>query len=274
MRPEAKRKKPDKKRPGIVTLITDFGLTGEYTGAMKGAILTVNPFCQVVDVTHQIQPQNILQAAYVLKNTYPYFPPGAVHLVVVDPGVGTWRRPVILKKEEHFFVGPDNGVFTFISSGQQIEGYEIIPRKIFRSPLSRTFHGRDIFAPVAGYLARGVNPERFGPPAENWQTVAWPNPAVKGKKLVGKIIFVDSYGNLITNISRQDYGALLASRPFQIKGKGWRINRLHDTYDRVASGEPLALFGSSGLLEIAVNRGDAHKTLSLNQGDLLSLILS
>jgi len=149
---------PGKSR-GIVTLITDFGLLGGYVGAMKGAILKVNPRCQVVDVTHQIEPQDVLQASFILKNTYPYYPAGTVHVVVVDPGVGSSRRPIILKKEEHIFVGPDNGVFTLVLSGRgKTEGYEITRKEFFLAPLSDTFHGRDLFAPVAGYLSLGMEP--------------------------------------------------------------------------------------------------------------------
>ncbi|MFH1757295.1 MAG: SAM-dependent chlorinase/fluorinase [Pseudomonadota bacterium] len=261
------RKKPS----GIVTLITDFGLMGEYAGAMKGAILNVNPRCQVVDITHQVAAQDVLQASFILKNTYPYYPVGTVHIVMVDPGVGTQRKPVVLKKEGHFFVGPDNGVFTFVLSGEKNDGYEITRQKLFLSPLSPTFHGRDIFAPVAGHLSLGMDARRLGPRLKEFIRVEWPRPEIKGKQLVGRILFADAFGNLITNISRGEYGPQIGDRPWQIKGKSWRIDRLQETYPDVHPGQPLALFGSAGLLEIAVNRGNAQLNLGLKPGDLISI---
>ena len=255
---------------GIVTLITDFGLLDEYAGAMKGAILKVNPRCQIIDVTHQVEPQDVRRAAFVLRNTYPYYPAGTVHMVVVDPGVGTQRRPVILHKSGHYFVGPDNGVFTFvISANGKTEGYEITRREFFLSPPSETFHGRDIFAPVAGHLSLGREPKRFGPRAAGFARAEWPRPRLKGGKLLGQILFSDSFGNLITNISREEYGLLSAGRPLRIKGKGWRIDRIHRTYGQGKTGEPMALFGSSGLLEIAVCGGSAKKDFGLKPGDRL-----
>ena len=259
---------------GIVTLITDFGLRDEYAGAMKGAILKVNPRCKVIDVTHQIGPQDVQRAAFVLKNTYPYYPAGTVHLVVVDPGVGTRRRPVILQKGGHFFVGPDNGVFTFVlSAAGRTGGYEIARRKFFLSPLSETFHGRDIFAPVAGHLSLGQEPKRFGPRAGGFVRAEWPRPRPKGGKLLGQILFSDSFGNLITNISHEEYGSLMTDRPLRIHEKGWRIDRLHRTYGEGKNGEPMALFGSSGMLEIAVAGGNAQKELGLKRGGRLVVTL-
>jgi S-adenosylmethionine hydrolase len=255
---------------GIVTLITDFGLLEEYAGAMKGAILKVNPRCQIIDVTHRIEPQDVLRAAFVLRNTYPYYPAGTVHMVIVDPGVGTWRRPVILHKGGHFFVGPDNGVFTFVlSASGETGGYEITRREFFLSPLSETFHGRDIFGPVAGHLSLGQAPRRFGPRAGGFVRAEWPRPRLKGEKLLGQILFSDSFGNLVTNISREEYGSLSGGRPLRINGKGWHIDRIHRTYGQGKFGAPLALFGSSGLLEIAVSGGSAKRDLGLKAGDRL-----
>ena len=260
---------------GIVTLITDFGFLGEYVGAMKGAILKVNPRCQVIDVTHQIEPQDVLRASFILQNTYPFYPTGTVHVVVVDPGVGLSRRPVVLKKNGHFFVGPDNGVFTFLLSDKgRTEGYEITRREFFLSPLSETFHGRDLFAPVAGHLSLGKDPSRFGPRVGGFVRVKWPAPRMQGKNLLGRILFSDSFGNLITNIAREEYGRMMKDRPLQIKGKGWRIDRVHRTYGQGKPGQPIALFGSAGLLEIAVNRSSAKKTLGLRPGDRLTIALS
>ncbi len=257
-----------RKRSGIVTLITDFGPKGEYSGALKGVILKINPRCQVIDITHQIAPHDIQEASFVLRNIFSYYPTGTVHVVVVDPGVGTKRRPIILKKAGSFFVGPDNGIFSSILSGKgRVEGYEITRQDFFLTPVSTTFHGRDIFAPVAGYLSRGKDPSLFGPRVEDFIRTSWPQPLVKKQKLLGQVLWLDSFGNLITNISREDYERIIEGGNLQIKGKGWKIQRLHRTYGEGQPGEPLALFGSTGFLELTVNQGCARKILSLNPGD-------
>ncbi len=264
-------RKGRKERSGIVTLISDFGLSGEYAGAMKGAILRVNPRCQMVDITHQIPAQDVFQASFVLKNTYPYFPGGTVHLVVVDPGVGTQRKPVALKKDGHFFVGPDNGVFGLIGEEGGSEGYEITLRKLFLSPLSSTFHGRDIFGPVAGHLSLGMDPRRLGPRLKGLVRLERPRPTAQGKQWVGQVLFADTFGNLVTNISREEFRSWVDDHPFQIKAKRWRLDRLQKTYQEVPPGRPLALFGSTGMLEIAVNRGSAQLALGLKPGDGISI---
>ena len=262
------------RRPEIVTLLTDFGLKGEYSGAMKGVILKINPRCQVVDITHQITPQNIQEASFVLSSIYPYYPSGTVHVVVVDPGVGTKRRPIILQKDGFFFVGPDNGVFTSILSGKgKITGYEISRKEFFLTPISETFHGRDIFAPVAGLLSLGKAPKLFGPRIEGFIQTRWPQPRIKGGKILGQVLWADSFGNLITNISRKGYERLIGGHSIQIKGKGWQIKRLYRTYEQGQPGEPLALFGSMGRLELAVNQGCARKILGLNPGDPVIITL-
>lgn len=263
-----------KESPGIVTLITDFGTQGEYSGGMKGAILRVNPCCQVVDVTHQIDPQNILQASWVLRCSYLYFPPGTIHVVVVDPGVGTSRRAIVLKKDGYFFVGPDNGVFTWVFSKKgKASVYEITESQFFLSPGSDTFHGRDIFAPVAGHLSLGLKPSSLGPGVKDWVTIAWPIPRLLKGKLEAQILWADSFGNLITSVSRETYGRLLEGRPISIRRKGWRIERVQRTYSQSPAGQPLALFGSGGLLEISVNRGSAQNILGLKPGDPIAIKL-
>jgi hypothetical protein len=263
-----------KKGPGIITLITDFGRKGEYSGAMKGAILRVNPRCQIVDITHEIEPQNILQASWVLKNSYSYYPPGTIHVVVADPGVGTARRAIVLQKEKYSFVGPDNGVFTWILSPEaRGSAYEITNRNFFLAPLSDTFHGRDIFAPVAGHLSLGLEPRFLGPRVRDLVTIDWPSPRLSKNALGAMILWADSFGNLITNVSRQEYGPKLEGRPILIKGRGWRIDQIHRTYGESRAGQPVALFGSGGLLEISVNRGNAFNILGLKPGDPVTIKL-
>lgn len=257
-----------------MTLITDFGVTGEYAGAVKGAILKVNPLCQIVDITHQIEPQNIWQASLVLKSSYPYYPSGTIHVVVVDPGVGTARRAIVLEKKGYFFIGPDNGVFSWVLSQEgKLSAHEITQRKFFLSPPSNTFHGRDIFAPVAGHLSLGLKPKLLGPKAKNLVTIDWPKPRLSGGKLQGQILGVDSFGNLITNIPEEEYGPKMEGRPVQIRGRGWHIDRVDRTYGQGQPGQPMALFGSGGWLEIAVNRGNAMHTLGLKPGDSITIRL-
>lgn len=255
------------KPSGIITLTSDFGYGGEYVGVMKGVILRINPKCQLIDITHQISPQNIFQASLVLQNSYSFFPKGTIHMVIVDPGVGTARRPIIIKKEGYFFVGPDNGVFTPIIKEGKFTAFEITFRPSLKWPESSTFHGRDIFAPTAAYLSLGKEAQKFGPPIANLQRLDWPLPVLKGQKVIGQILLADPFGNLITNITRDFFESQIASRRFQIKGKGWSISCLQKTYDQVPVGQPLALFGSAGFLEIAINRGNASQALQLKPGD-------
>jgi S-adenosylmethionine hydrolase len=261
-------------RPGIVTLITDFGTKGEYSGAMKGAILRVNPCCHIVDITHQVEPQDILQASWILRKSYPYYPPGTIHVVVVDPGVGTGRKAILLEKNGCYFVGPDNGVFTWVFSEKgKTSVHEITKTRFFLSPLSDTFHGRDIFAPVAGHLSLSLKPKLFGPRIKDWVTIDWPSPRLSGGKLQGQILWPDSFGNLITNVSHEEYGQRLLGRSIVIKGKGWFIDRISRTYGQGRPGQPLALFGSGGFLEIAVSRGNALNALGLKPGNSFTIEL-
>lgn len=261
------------KARGIITLLTDFGYAGEYVGVMKGVILSINPQCQLVDLTHQIAAQNILQAAFVLHNSYRFFPKGTIHLVVVDPGVGTERRPIILRKDGYFFVGPDNGVFSLVLHGGKYAAVEISPLSFSKFPLSSTFHGRDIFAPVAAHLSLGIGMRKFGPPLTNLQKITWPQPIIKGNKIIGQVILVDSFGNLITNIDRQFFVSQIASRQFKIKIKKRSLSCLQETYAQVPEGKLLALWGSAGYLEIAVNRGHAQLLLKMKPGDPIVISL-
>lgn len=256
------------KPSGIVTLITDFGHRGEYVGAMKGAILKVNPRCQIADITHAITPQNIPEASLILGNCYSYFPKGTVHVVVVDPGVGSKRRPIVLRKKDYLFVGPDNGVFSSILSGEgESAGYEITRKTFFLSPVSRTFHGRDIFAPVAGHLSRGLRPQEVGPRIRDFVRLEFPRPRQEGNRFIGQVLWADSFGNLITNFPQEEFEDKLTDHSFVIKGRKWRIDRLDPIYSQGRPRKPMALFGSSGRLEIAINQGNAQSELGLKAGD-------
>ncbi|HSR10840.1 MAG TPA: SAM-dependent chlorinase/fluorinase [Thermodesulfobacteriota bacterium] len=256
----------------IITLTTDFGTAGEYTGAMKGVILGINPAARIVDITHEIEPQNILQASWVAAKACPYFPPGTIHVVVVDPGVGTDRRGILVETKRGFFVGPDNGVFTPLLQ-KDARLYELTRTKFFLPEISSTFHGRDIFAPVAGHLSRGVAPRSFGRKAADPVRLDWPRPAFSRGTLTGQVLWADNFGNLITNIRREDCGEEAEARALEVRARRWKMQGISRTYAEAQPGRPVALFGSGGTLEISVNRGNASVELGLGPGDKVAVHL-
>lgn len=256
----------------LVTLITDFGLEDEYVGLMKGAILTLDPQARIVDVTHAVTPGDVEQAAFMLAAAYPYFPAGSIHLVVVDPGVGTERRLLCLACEGRIFLAPDNGVLTFPLV--RAEGLWCIDDPAFRRDMvSATFHGRDILAPAAGHLSRGLPPHRLGPAAAPQSAVRLdglePDTEPDGT-IRGRIVHIDRFGNLVTNIARHRLAADPADASagsVSVRIGGRTLSGIRETYGRVPVGEPLALFGSRGFLEIAVNRGSAREYFGCRRGD-------
>jgi S-adenosyl-L-methionine hydrolase (adenosine-forming) len=252
--------------PRLITLLSDFGLNDIYVGVMKGVIAQVNPQLTIVDLTHQVPPQNILAGQFNLLNAYPYFPAGTVHVAVVDPGVGGARRSVALELPDGFLVGPDNGIFTGILSKQPVvQAIELTNSNYWRvSQPSHTFHGRDIFAAVAAHLASGVAIAELGDTFDANSLVKLPlalcTPIDRGYQ--GQVQYIDRFGNVITNIPG-DY----------VTGKTWTVQvgkrtiPGHRTYADSAAGEPLALVGSHGWVELAVNGGDAQFQLRLNWHD-------
>ncbi len=252
----------------IVTLLTDFGTKDPYVASMKGVILGINPQCRVVDITHQIHPQDIREGAFVLANAFSYFPEGTVHLGVVDPEVGGARNPVLLVTEHFFFIGPDNGLFSLALQKERMkEAYCLTERRFFLPEVSPTFHGRDIFAPVAGHLTLGVSPKAFGKRIASLKTLTLPEPKVRGEDLIGEVIHIDSFGNLITNIDRETFSRFIQRRSFLIKAGRGTVRRVTGGYWEGKKGEPIALFGSSGFLEVAVREGSAEKRLKMKRGD-------
>lgn len=246
------------KRSGVVTLLTDFGLKDPYVAMMKGAILSIHPEARIMDVTHHIPPGDIGQAAHTVKETYPYFPDGTVHVAVVDPGVGTDRRAIVLSARSHLFVGPDNGIFwPIIEATPESTVVRLSNPSYFLPKVSRTFHGRDIFAPVAAHLSRGAGPMDMGPVIHDPIPLTLPIPRQDGEFLYGEIVRVDHFGNLITNIRREDLEAFAQDQKVAISIGDLRIEGIRQTYGQASRGEPLALFDSSGHLEIAVNSGRA-----------------
>jgi S-adenosylmethionine hydrolase len=253
-------------RPGILTLTTDFGTEGPYVAAMKGMVLRLAPGTQFVDVSHAVAPQNILEGAFVLAEVFDAFPPGTVHLAVVDPGVGTDRRLIAALVADHWVVLPDNGLITGVVRHHPPTGiWEITNPAIRRPQVSATFHGRDILAPAAAWLLRGGDPAELGPVRTKVVTLRNFVPSQDENGLVGEVIFRDTFGNLITNIAAEH----LASAPpegWALEIAGTHIAGLARTYGEQPTGTLVALAGYSGWIEVAVVNGDAARQLSAGPG--------
>ena len=301
-------------RNPIITLTTDFGVADGYVGTMKGVILGIVPDARLVDISHEITPQNVRQAAYVLYTAYPFFPPGTIHLAVVDPGVGGTRRPIALRTPKGYFVGPDNGILSYVMAREPVEALVELADPRYRLPhVSHTFHGRDVFAPAAAHLAAGVPIAALGPPVADPVTFPPPRLEVGPDIITGEVLHADRFGNVITSIGRLEWSEeeLLLGPAFQnagnreqeagcrvqdagggkigARGEKWAVRGegglrfrateavvvvagqeiagVRHTYAEAAPGEPLALVGSEGHLEIAVREGSAAHRLGLRPGD-------
>lgn len=260
------------KTPGIITMTTDFGLRDPYVGVMKGVILSINPEARVIDISHQVKAGFISQASTLVQEAYPFFPEGTVHMAVVDPGVGGDRRPILIRTHNHLFVGPDNGIFwPVIRSRQHSEIIHLTESRYFLPHVSHTFHGRDIFAPVAAHLSKGVDPLEMGPIIKGPVPLDFPAPQRKGDILLGQVMRVDRFGNLITNIQRKQFEQFLRSGHPVIKAGKQAVEGLSKTYGEALAGEVLALIGSSDCLEIAVNLGRACDVTGMNSKDIIGM---
>lgn len=283
----------------LITLTTDFGTADGYVGAMKGVILGIVPNARLVDISHEIAPQNVRQAAYVLYSTYLFFPPRTVHLVVVDPGVGSARRPIALRTPAGTFVGPDNGVFSYVRACEPDELLVELAEPRYRLPrVSHTFHGRDIFAPAAAHLAAGVPITALGPLVRDPVTFPRPRLEVAPDSVTGEVLHADRFGNVVTSIGHLMWRGdeLVLDPAFQEAGDrgrevgggehvcfkageatvlvaGQEIAGVRRTYAEIEPGETLALVGSAGHLEIAVREGNAARRLGLCPGDAVMLRL-
>lgn len=248
-----------------IAILTDFGLKDYYVGAMKGVISSINPNVQLIDISHEMPPQNVRAAAYILKCVYAYFPPGAIFLVVVDPGVGGKRRGIILKTAKYFFVAPDNGVLSLIHEPAKI--IHLTNQSYWLPSPSQVFHGRDIFAPVAAHLSKGVPLEEFGTEINELIRLPSLKPVVRKDAILGEVIHIDHFGNLITNIEKKDLESEQVVVEVVVEIKGQRLSGIKGFYSQVEAGQLLALWGSSGHLEISVNGGNAGKVLGVERGE-------
>jgi S-adenosyl-L-methionine hydrolase (adenosine-forming) len=257
--------------PVIITLLTDFGLKDNYTASMKGVILGINPHARLVDVSHLVPPQDIRSGAFLLRRVYQDFPPGTIHLAVVDPGVGTSRRGLAMKAGGYFFVGPDNGLFSWILRKEHMwSAHSLEVSAYWRRVVSRTFHGRDIFAPVAAHLASGVDVSAFGP-ACSPLLAPWSSPEGREDELAGEVVYVDHFGNAITNLTRKDLDLFAPSDQWAVTVGEQSISKVAETYGDEAPGSIMALIGSDDHLEIAVSQGDAAGSLGIRAGSPVSV---
>ncbi|MGB9853446.1 MAG: SAM hydrolase/SAM-dependent halogenase family protein [Candidatus Bathyarchaeales archaeon] len=257
----------------IITLTTDFGLADPYVAEMKAIILKINPDAKIVDISHQIQKFNIRMGAYILAAAAPYFPEGTIHVAVVDPGVGTKRKPMLVEAENGFFIGPNNGVLALAANRQGIKHvYEIANSKFMLPKISATFHGRDIFAPAAAFLSKGVSPSEFGHEIRKIVMPRFAKIVRKGNILRGEIIHVDSFGNIVTNFTEKELELADVKGTFKIKLKEFELNlKLCKAYAEVKPKRPLAIIGSHDFLEISVNKGNAAETFKVKPGDKVTL---
>ena len=261
-------------RSGIITFMTDFGLSDAYTAMMKGVVLSINRSADIIDITHYINIGSIFQGAGMLKETYSYFPRGTVHVAVVDPGVGSSRRQIAIKAAEHFFVGPDNGIFwPIIEDNPNAEIINLSEKRYFLSHVTSTFHGRDIFAPVAAYISLGTEIGKMGTIMSDPERLTLPRPYLKHDTLKGQVTRIDNFGNLITNINESTLSKFLGGKKPVIHIGDYKIQWVCDTYSDKDKGELLALINSSSLLEIAVNLGKASEYMGRSPDEIIGMLV-
>lgn len=254
----------------LITFTTDFGLNDHYVGAMKGVIYTINPDAKIVDISNSVHSYDVLDGALTIAQAYRYFPNNTIHLVVVDPGVGTTRRPLVVVAEKHVFLAPDNGVLSLVYEREErLLVRHITAEHYFLQPVSQTFHGRDVFAAIAGYMSKGVDPNKLGDEISDFTRFAAPKPKPVNEKLMkGVVLKVDKFGNLITNFTPHDVPHLFEPEPPPFKiliGKS-EVTKMKTTYAQGTPGEVFGILGSMGYLEIATNRGAAARTVGADKG--------
>lgn len=263
----------------VISLLTDFGIKDEYVGIMKGVILFINPTASIVDISHSLSPHDIVSAAYLTNYYYRYFPEGSIHIVVVDPGVGSNRAILAAEVKGHYFIAPDNGVLTLlIEEEKSLKSVKLDKNEWFLKPVSNTFHGRDIFAPVAAHLSKGKSLEELGTPIDKNTvvTVKIPKPEISDRgELIGEIVSIDRFGNLITNIDSKildEFCSTKAEKGIQIIIGKNKIDNLSKSYADAGEKNPLAIMGSRGFLEIAVNQGSAEQYFNAKKRDKVRIV--
>jgi S-adenosylmethionine hydrolase len=261
----------------LITFTTDFGLSDPFVGIMHGVVLNIQPDTRIIDLCHSIASYDIFDGAWTIAQSYQFFPPGTVHVVVIDPGVGSARRPIIVETERHIFVAPDNGVLSLIEANEdRFVVRHITAERFFLPSVSQTFHGRDIFAPVAGWLSKGVTPSEFGPEISDYVQTPLPQVERVGEAgLRGVVIKVDKFGNLITNISASDAPELFAShaKTVNILIAGQTLTRICQSYAEGREDEVFAIIGSSGYLELAAKQASAAEKLAVGVGSPVGVVL-
>ncbi len=260
----------------IITLTTDYGTSDHLVATLKGVILKINPDTKIVDISHSVVPYDLLDGALTIGAAYRYFPPRTIHVVVVDPGVGTQRRPILASGENQYFVAPDNGVLSMVYEKEStINVRHITAGHYFENPVSSTFHGRDIFAPVAAWLSKVGQTASFGEEVSDFVRFSLPKPKAAGSAIKGVVLRVDHFGNLMTNLTLQDLPqTMLAAGKIKLLVGDKTIQQLAQTYAQGNAAEPFAILGSSGFLEISVNRGNAARALGVQRGAEVTLALA
>ena len=257
----------------LITLTTDFGYDDPYVGIMKGVIFGIDPQARIVDLSHGVPAQDIMAAALLLRHSLPYFPHGTIHIAVVDPGVGSARRPLLVEADGNYFIGPDNGVLSLaLDQRRPTRIIDLSNPNYYLRPTSATFHGRDIFAPVAAYLSLGIAPEAFGETISDWVELPWPAILRTETTIEGEIVYIDGFGNLFTNIRAHDLEEL-SGRPLSITVRDLSIRGLASNYAAVEPGKYVALINSWGLLEIAIYKESAKRRSGAIVGDKVKVAL-
>jgi len=262
-------------KPSLITLLTDFGTQDYFVGAMKGAILSINPAAQIIDITHDISPQDIHAGAFNFVSIYKDFPPGTIHLGVVDPGVGSNRYALLIECAQQYFIGPDNGLFSWICEREgKFVARQLTNEQFFRQPVSATFHGRDVFAPVAAALSNGVNPEEFGPLIEDIVLLESLEPKTTAKGIEARIIHIDRFGNCITNLRREHFGDEEVSAGMSLSVNEERVTSFRKFFSQTTAhggDELFMIVGSAGFLEIAARNASAASILKARRGQPIIL---
>ena len=262
----------------LVTLTTDFGVNDHFVGTMKGVILNINPHAQIIDICNNIQSFDVLDGALSIAQAAPYFPSDALHVVIVDPGVGTQRRPILAVNEKQVFLAPDNGVLSLVyERSERLSVRHVTAEHYFLQPLSQTFHGRDIFAACAGWLSKGVEINKFGDEISDFVRFAAPKPKpISDNSFKGVVLKTDKFGNLITNITPKDIPQLFehTPRPFRIVVGKAEVTKMKTAYAQATPGELFAILGSMGYLEISANRAAANRLSGADKGSDVSVVLA